>query len=396
MDTTAREPICTPTQPASGPLCPRLGTLLGSALGHTAEPIYRFSINQINRRYDEGRGVVRLDIPVVSVGNLSVGGTGKTPMVQRIVRILQGNGWRPCVAMRGYAKPRPARSNSPKLDASSDEEDVYHRSLPGVPVVAQPNRAAGLRTLVETTRRRMVGTEPNVVVLDDGFQHRRLARDFEVVLIDASRDPFRDRLLPAGWLREPVESLRRADAVVITHAELVSDATIRRIMSAVQGVTQALPPDRCVAPRITVCRHVWTSLKVGDDSRSLDWLRGKRAVATCAIGNPSGFIAALKSSGANVLESLALPDHDRYAPRTIERVARMIRRQSAEVLIVTEKDWSKLRRIPVGWAGVCEVVRPELEMKFDSGWDELAEAMFASIDKYFKKQANSGTLECST
>src|SRR5690606_38212888 len=141
------------------------------------------------------------------------------------------------------------------------------------------------------------------VVLDDGFQHRRLARDLDIVLIDASRSPFEDRLLPAGWLREPVESLRRADAIVLTHAELVTKEGI----AALQGRIVRLLGRRAIA----VTRHLWTGLRVAEPRRveagagaeagdrpwanqlrAVDYLADKRAVVVCAIGSPEGFLSA--------------------------------------------------------------------------------------------------------
>ncbi len=192
-----------------------------------------------NRRFDAGHGVVTLDRPVISVGNLSTGGTGKTPMTMRVVQWLREAGHAPAIAMRGYrAGPE-----------GSDEALLYQEAFAGMPIVAQANRIDGLLQLfAQEEGDGEAGSAParartDVVVLDDGFQHRQIARQFDLVLIDATRDPFADALLPAGWLREPAASLRRAHAVVLTHAES-ADA---RWLEAIRERVLAIRPGAIVA-----------------------------------------------------------------------------------------------------------------------------------------------------
>ncbi|MFT5423536.1 MAG: tetraacyldisaccharide 4'-kinase [Phycisphaerales bacterium] len=323
-------------------------------LGRLAEPLYRYEIGRRNRVYDKGRGVTRLDRVVISVGNLSVGGTGKTPTVRLILRWLQEAGRQPCVAMRGY-KSTPS--------TESDEAAAHRRAFPTMPIVAQPDRIAGLRALFET----QVGRAVDVVVLDDGFQHRRLARDLDLVLIDATRDPFADRLLPAGWLREPIASLGRASAVILTHAELVSPEALARVSGLVERA-HGKPP-------IAATRHEWDELDVLDDSgppvRPVSILRGKRAMAVCAIGNPRGFLASARGAvGDGTLLEIALPDHDPFKPAMIERIIEQAREHEVQVLITTDKDWSKLAEVSEDrWP--CQVARPRLRLGFEHGEDAL-------------------------
>jgi hypothetical protein len=195
-----------PPGPLPAPLRPLAGPL--SAL-------YRAGLEHKSGAFDAGHGVITIDRPVISVGNLSVGGTGKTPMTSWIVRTLIDAGHTPAIAMRGY------RSKN----GVSDEADAYARALPGTPVVAQPDRLEGLFRLFADDEGRAV----DVVVLDDGFQHRRIARQLDLVLIDATRDPFRDRLLPAGWLREGPAALVRASGVVLTHADRAQHVRARLV-----------------------------------------------------------------------------------------------------------------------------------------------------------------------
>ena len=280
-------------------------------VGRLLEPLYRAGISRRNAAFDAGRGVKKVEdgrVPVVSIGNLSVGGTGKTPMVMHVLHLLLEHGHRPCVAMRGYSKSR---------DGAADETDAYRRAFPDVPVVARPDRAAGLAQLfgagdrerradatrgvavlgareqrADATRSVAVpgGHLPDCVVLDDGFQHRQIARDLDVVLIDATpgRSVFDDRLLPAGWLREPVAGLRRASAVVLTHAELADAAHLAALRGRVRANTEA---------PVAVTRHVWTGLKrraKGEDQMlPLETLIGRRVVGCAAIGHPGAFVKSL-------------------------------------------------------------------------------------------------------
>jgi tetraacyldisaccharide 4'-kinase len=334
-------------------------------IGRVLEPVYAAAVARRNRRFDAGRSVVRLDRPVISVGNLSVGGTGKTPMVTLLVRELLEAGRRPCIAMRGYV-PRHARG--PANTTKSDEAELYRRLLPGVPIVAQPDRAAGLQRLFATDQ----GREVDCVVLDDGFQHRRLARDLDIVLLDASRDPFADRLLPAGWLREPVASLARAHAVVVTHAEMATPDRVEAILRRAAAITP-----RAV---LAATRHKWTRLTITDPSggeaeHAVDWLAGRRIAAVCAIGNPDAFLAGLRAAGADVAAAMVLPDHDRYDPETVRAILHSA--AGAEAIVTTEKDWAKLGVLdPATWP--CPVARPMLDLHFDRGRDDLLRAVLAA------------------
>lgn len=351
-------------------------------LGRLFEPAYRLAITRRNRAFDRGRGVTRLDVPVISVGNLSVGGTGKTPMVAHIVSTLLhesrtgGAPIRPCIAMRGYT---PSRARSRRARAPEpDETDAYRRMFPDVPIVARPDRLAGLRRLFAATD---PADRPTCVVLDDGFQHRQIARDLDIVLIDASRPPIGDRLLPAGWLREPPESLARAGLVVLTHAELVDPERVAAIDAGLRSAA-----GRGID---ALARHVWTGLRTGDGQDEpllpLDWLLGKRVAAACAIGNPRGFTHSLRTtvgadgdSPGHIVGTMILPDHDPYGPEVVSALSRLADEGDAEAIVVTDKDWSKLRRLPADRFGRRPVVRPVLAMVFDRGQAEADARVLAA------------------
>jgi tetraacyldisaccharide 4'-kinase len=334
-------------------------------LGLALSPLYRAAVARNNRRFDAGRGVVRFDRPVISVGNLSVGGTGKTPMVAAILRALLQAGRRPCVAMRGY--------RSRGANGESDEAEEYRRAFPNVPVVARANRTLGLIQLFGDEYR---SQEPHTdcIVLDDGFQHRQIARDLDVVLIDATRDPFDDRLLPAGWLREPLASLRRAGAVVITHAESVQAADLTALDQRIAGL-RGRGAD-------AVSRHAWRGLNVADAGAEreepVQWLSGKRVFVVCAIGNPGPFLTLAHKAAGSLAGSLVLRDHDPYSAATVGRLIAAASAARAQAIVTTEKDWSKLAQVPATqWP--CPIARPRLALTFDRGGDDLIRVVQATV-----------------
>jgi tetraacyldisaccharide 4'-kinase len=323
---------------------------VGALLSRLAR-VYGWEVARRNARFDRGEGVVTLDRPVLSVGNLSVGGTGKTPMVRRVVDVLRAAGHRPCIAMRGYGASRRA-------DGMSDEAAEYASALPGVPIVAQPDRTAGLLDLFSQDR----GEAVDAVVLDDGFQHRRLARQLDLVLLDATRGPFEDSLLPLGRLREPADSLGRAHAAIATHAEAAEPGEVERML----GLASRAAPGLVVA----AAEHAWDGLDLplAGDGVDLGWLSGKRVLPVCAIGNPGAFVREVRRRAGSVLDPLTLRDHDPYRGATVRRI--IAGASGAEAIVTTRKDWVKLARVdPSAWP--CPVVVPRLEFRFVHGGDAI-------------------------
>ncbi|MEM7755671.1 MAG: tetraacyldisaccharide 4'-kinase [Planctomycetota bacterium] len=322
-------------------------------LGPALAAVYRAGLNHNTRRFDRGQGVVTLDRPVISIGNLSVGGTGKSPMVANIVRTLRDAGHTPAIAMRGYKS----------TNGLSDEADSYTRALPEVPVIANPDRLHALLKHFASED----GERTDCIVLDDGFQHRKLARQLDLVLIDATRSPFDDRLLPAGFLREATKALARATAVIITHADRV-DATQHADLCA---RIESLGP-----PIIASTTHAWLGLDVfenaADHAEPIAWLRGRRLAVVTAIGRPESVLAAARDAvGTDPAAVLTLPDHDPYAPSTLARIERLVRDHAASALLVTDKDWSKLRHKDPERFGI-PIARPRLGLGFLDGEDRLA------------------------
>lgn len=334
--------------------------LVNGFAGRWVERAYALAVARRNRAFDRGRGVVRLDRPVVSVGNVSVGGTGKTPMVAHLARHLLAHGHRPCIAMRGY---RPH-------GGQSDEAWWYARALPDVPVVVRPDRVAGLRALFGSDR----GQAIDCVLLDDGFQHRRVARDLDVVLVSATRDPFADRLLPAGWLREPVASLSRADVIVVTHAQAVAPQALAALVDRLRSIA---------GPAfVAVARHCWRALRVteGGEERTeaVDWLAGRRVLVACAIGQPAVLVDQAVAAGAEVVAAVIRRDHDAFGPRVVRAVRHRASDARAEAILITDKDWAKLHRVPA-WRWPCPLVRPQLELRFDTHGREVEQAVLQAV-----------------
>lgn len=335
-------------------------------MGEFAAWAYARAVAERNRRFDRGIGVVELDRPVISIGNLSVGGTGKSPMVAWVLRMLIAAGHRPCVAMRGY---RARKVGSLRV---SDEAQEYAKLFGNaVPVVAQPNRVQGLRDLFATPR----GSEVDSVVLDDGFQHRKLARRCDVVLIDATRDPFDERPLPAGLLREPIASLKRATSIVITHAESAAPGFVNSLSQRLAEVTGREP--------IAIARHDWSELRVIEHGQEraepVSWLESRTTFLACAIGNPGPLLQQTRSR-SRMVGAMLRRDHDRFRPRVVARIVEHAQRLGADTILCTSKDWTKLSdTLPATWTG--PIVIPRLSMSFDRGEADLAQHIRASVSR---------------
>lgn len=327
--------------------------------GRAAAWVYSRCIDYRNRRFDAGKGVVTFDRPVISVGNLSTGGTGKTPLVKWIVENLIAMGHDPCIAMRGYKAK----------DGVSDEAQEYERAFADVPRVVQADRTGGLIELFGTAR----GGKVDVVVLDDGFQHRQIARQCDVVVIDATRSPFKDRLLPAGHLRERVESLKRADVCVLTRCDLVSQAQVEKLSSEIRAI-QSGP--------IVLSVHRWRSARVFERGEvrdaPLSELKGKRLFVCCAIGNPQAFFDQIRKAGVSVAGSLVLRDHDSFEQKTVGEIVRQSR--GADGVILTEKDWVKVRR-HTELPGEMKVWWPQVGIEMIEGEAHFREALRLVFDR---------------
>jgi tetraacyldisaccharide 4'-kinase len=266
----------------------------------------------------------QVDVPVVSIGNLTLGGTGKTPMVEWVARWYRARDVRVAILSRGYGG----------TSGLNDEGRALEENLPDVPHLQNPDRVALARTAVEEL-------ESEILILDDGFQHRRLARDLDIVLLDAL-DPFGlGRIFPRGLLREPVGSLRRAGVVVLSRADLVDEPTRRAIRTRAERSAGAL--------RWVLARHAPLDLiDASGNAYSLEDARGRRIVAFCGIGNPEGFRRTLANLGLDVVGFRAFPDHHPYRASDVAELSSWVRSTGSELALTTQKDSVKLRTPSLG------------------------------------------------
>jgi tetraacyldisaccharide 4'-kinase len=312
-----------------------------------------------------------LGAPVVSVGNLTVGGTGKTPLVEFVARVLAEEGFRVCVLTRGYKRANPNErvlvSDGTRVLANvrdaGDEPLMLARALlrtaaAAAAVVADKNRAAAGRWAREN-----LGA--TAFVLDDGFQHFQLKRDVDIVAVDAT-NPFGNRkLLPAGILREPLTNLRRADLVVVTRADLSEqseklkaqiakiDSNIPILLSSVRivGVTDLSEFLKSTAKSQN--RREANKGQMTNDERKI--------LAFCGLGNPESFFAGLRRAGFQLAATLDFADHHVYRQADVDYIERMARRCGAQGLLTTAKDSVKLSDLKFDLP--CSVV--EIEPVFD-------------------------------
>ncbi len=307
---------------------------------------YRAAIAIRNFAYDHGwLRRERLPVPVISVGNLTTGGTGKTPLVAWLVETLRERGYRPGILSRGY------RSLEGGLN---DEALVLERLCPGTPHLQQRDRVAG-------GRRAIAEFGCDVLILDDGFQHRRLVRDLDLVVIDALRPFGFGHLLPRGLLREPVSSLARADLVVVTRASPAALAdTWSEIAAALQ---QTRGSTACGLSAFTPSGWVTGTRRQHTPAA----LAGRRFAAFCGIGHPEGFFASLAAWGEPV-ETRVFPDHHHYTPTELEEL--LIWRESlgVELLVTTLKD---LVKIPASHPLAAVVWALDIRCTFHAGLPEL-------------------------
>lgn len=291
-----------------------------------AETPYAAAVAWRNYGYDSGRRPIeRVGVPVISVGNLTLGGSGKTPMVEWLARWLRARDVRVTIISRGYGAEAGARN---------DEALELDERLPDVPHLQNPDRVEAARVAIEEF-------ECQAIVLDDGFQHRRLARDLDLVLVDAL-EPFGfGHVFPRGTLRESLAGLRRAHAVALSRADLVEAAERVRLREEVQlHAPNAVWLEVAHAPQRLVSSTGQT--------RSLDELAGQRVAAFCGIGNPAGFRRTLQRLGATIAGFREFPDHHAYERADIEALADWAERLDATWLICTAKDLVKLRVERIG------------------------------------------------
>jgi len=266
----------------------------------------------------------RANAVVISIGNITTGGTGKTPLVIWLCSCLRQKDIECAILTRGY---KATKNLKLKTQNYQDEPAIFSKSCPGARVIVNPNRVAGADKAVNK-----FGVD--VLIMDDGFQHRRLGRDLDIVAIDATRPFGYGKVLPAGLLREPVASLKRADAVVVTRCDQTAETRLAQLEDEL----------RLANPDMVIARSIHTPICAKSLSRkeiSIEELSDKRIFAFCGIGNPDAFFATITGLGAHLVGSKIYNDHYHYTDDCLADIYEEARELGADLILTTQKDWTK-------------------------------------------------------
>jgi tetraacyldisaccharide 4'-kinase len=299
-----------------------------------------------NRLYDTGwKPTHPVPIPVVSIGNLTLGGTGKTPCVEYVARFYREQNRRVAILSRGYGSSQ----------GRNDEALVLEENLPDVPHLQGADRVALAAIAVEEL-------ESEILVLDDGFQHRRLARNLDLVLIDTTQPWGHGYLFPRGLLREARTGLRRAGAVLLTRCDQVEDSERAQLRQVIAGLAPEVP--------IVETRHQALVLVNSEQAtRPLKLLAERPVAAFCGIGNPEAFRQTLLRLGASLCAFRSFSDHHPYCRQDVEDLRTWASQLAPECLVVTtQKDLVKLR---LPQLGSKEVWALRIGLHFDAGQETL-------------------------
>jgi tetraacyldisaccharide 4'-kinase len=305
---------------------------------------YQVAVSIRNWLFDKGlRKQTRLPRPAIAVGNLTTGGTGKTPMVIEIARRLLDLDQRPAVLLRGYKA----------ANGRSDEAMVYRDELgSSVEVEADPNRVAGANAVIARNG------DVTCFLLDDAFQHRQVLRRLNIVLIDATHPFGFGALLPMGRLREPVNNLQRADAVIVTRCDQVRDQDVEAIDRRIKQVTGRKP--------VAHAAHRWTQFVDGHcQTHPLTHLADRRVLGVCGIGNSDAFFDSLYVHVARA-EPLRRADHHHWQASEIRDA---VAAHHPDAIVTTNKDWVKIRDLDLRLD--IPIYRPTLKIAFLDGEDAV-------------------------
>jgi len=298
-----------------------------------------------------------LPCKVISVGNITAGGTGKTPVTMHIARYLKDKGMDVVILSRGYGgslKGMGVVCNGKEVllgpAEAGDEPVLMARRLGDIPVVVGPDRFSAGELAIKKF-------SPDVIILDDGFQHIRLRRDLNILLIDGAVELGNARLLPAGPLREPLTGLQRADMVLVKGGRL-------------QETDRALMREYNIAENGFVYKAEGITALEGGASMAVKALKGRPLLAVAAIARPDSFFSLLRDLGMNVAETMAYTDHHTYNAGDIAAIRLKMKATGAEAIIATEKDGVKLAPLLQGADIACYALAITVEMKNKSAFRE--------------------------
>ena len=304
----------------------------------------------------------RVGVPVISVGNITAGGTGKTPVVELVANTLERLNVRSAIVSRGYGRKTEGLkvvSDGSSIKAtvfeSGDEAFQLAARLPKTVVVVDERRVRGARHAAENLNAK-------AVVLDDGFQHRSLYRDLDIVLVDPSQSPFHTAMLPAGFRREPLSSLKRADVVILT--KVSPGENVDRLGEQIRSRSAAAIMTSSY--RVTSFRRAKTKFRV-----DLNSVRGKRAVGFCGIGRPESFKQSLEEIGIHVDSMIAFNDHHWYTASDLQRIVTEQEEWKAEFIVTTEKDFVRISQTEFFETFPFFYIEVEAEIHQKDEWTKL-------------------------
>jgi tetraacyldisaccharide 4'-kinase len=305
--------------------------------------------------------IYRSNAAVISVGNITTGGTGKTPLVIRLCKEIisdskiQISNSQCAILTRGY---KMTQDSGLKTQDYGDEPAVLAESCPEAKVIVNPDRVAGANEAIEKFG-------ATVLIMDDGFQHRRLARDLDIVTIDGTLPFGYGRMLPAGLLREPVAALKRANAVVITRCDQAGEAELSQLEDKLQRINPKMVIARSIhAP---VCAKSIDNKEIG-----LEELKSKKIFAFCGIGNPDAFLETIKGLGVKIVGSKVFNDHYHYTDDCLAGICEQAKHLKADLILTTQKDWFSSPLSTTGDANdYVNFAYLAVELKFISGEDKI-------------------------
>jgi tetraacyldisaccharide 4'-kinase len=334
----------------------------------------------------------RVNAIVFSIGNITVGGTGKTPLVIWLYNFLQQNKIQCAILTRGYKTHTKGRgTRDPRFrgdrlapakaggrETKIDEPAILAEMCPQAKVVINPDRVEGANEAVNKF-------SAKVLIMDDGFQHRRLARKLDIVTIDATRPFGYGRMLPAGLLREPVASLKRADAVVITRSDQIPEKELAELEGKLLSINNNMVIARAI--HSPICAKTIDNKEI-----SIERLKDRKIFAFCGIGNPDAFLNTIKGIGAELAGSKIYDDHYHYADEDIADISREAMDVKADLILTTQKDWTRITGFqPViprpGWPWYFAYLA--VELKIISGEDRITQLIKDCISGKIVSRASS-------
>ena len=293
----------------------------------------------------------KLPTKVISIGNITAGGTGKTPAVIYLAKLFLKKGLNVGVLSRGYGRKTAGTQlvtdgEKPVDDWRNfgDEPTLIAQKLPGVPIVVDSNRHRGGTFLVKNFG-------PDIVIMDDAFQHRAIERDIDIVLINSQDTRTEHRLLPYGFLREPWMSLKRADILIFTKSNIKKPATFLIAMAK-------------QTKRPWFQSELISGLAISIDGKTKEMKKGMKILAISAIGDNRGFIQTLKNTGFYIVDTMTFIDHYAYTQDDVEKAKKKIMNSTAEMAITTTKDEVKLSQLDLSGLNLYSI---EAEFKLSQG-----------------------------